>query len=770
MSGIIKNPSPLYNPRPTGSLGAKLAEDPAADRWYKRPWFKKLMLGLLALVAAVSLAAGAVGYNFYLKLTENLPDIEALRFYKPSLVTRIFDTNDTLVAEYYVERRILLPLDSIPEVLRRATIAVEDSAFLEHHGINWEGIIRAAWENFKAGRVVQGGSSITQQVTKALLLSSERTYKRKFREAILATKIERSYTKNEILEIYLNHIYYGEGAYGVEAAAQTYFGKSVNQLTIPEVAMIVGLPKAPSDYSPHGNLAKAVERRGHVLRRMLDTGVISKTQMEDALTSTIKLAPRAKPLNKAPWFSEHVRRFLEKKFSADGLYREGLTVRATMDLQWEEWAEEAMKTGLEAAAKRLGYRGAVGFVDVKNGKWPEWTKVNPERGEFESAAEYYTPGRTLSGVALVVEKEKVIVGFEEAKGVITLENLKWAHPFDPDKDALWAGPLTSAKSAVKEGDIITTRILGAPLEGGLLPLELFQEPLVQGALMAMDPKTGHVKAMVGGYDAKVTKFNRAVQAYRQPGSAFKPIIYTAALTKGYTPASVIIDSPIIFNRAITEFKGWKPVNFEEKFYGPTTLRTAITHSRNIVTIKLLEKITPEYVMELARTFGFQGNMDPNLSLALGSATVSLEELVAAYGALANLGSRPEPVYIKSIENRDGDILYKSEPVLREVAPPAVAYQMVSMMESVIQEGTGQSLKGMLKGRPLAGKTGTTNDYIDAWFMGYTPDVVCGVWTGRDDNLPIGKRETGSRMAIPIWGAFMEKVFAQSPVNDFQPPP
>ncbi|MDH5757804.1 MAG: penicillin-binding transpeptidase domain-containing protein, partial [Nitrospinota bacterium] len=426
--------------------------------------------------------------------------------------------------------------------------------------------------------------------------------------------------------------------------------------------------------------------------------------------------------------------------------------------------------------RRLGYRGPAGYVDIEKGRRPDFAALNPERAEFDEPHEFYTPGRILTGVTLKAQNDMAMVDLGETKGAISVKSMSWAHPFNPDVDARWAKKVRKTSDVLKPGDIIQVRILEEdPLPGEepgqtLLPLELYQKPDVQGALMSIDPKTGHVKAMIGGYDAETDKFNRAVQAYRQPGSSFKPIIYTAALTKGYTPASVVIDSPIIFNRAITEFKGWKPMNFEQKFYGPTTLRTAITHSRNIVTIKLLEKISPSFVAEFARKFGFSGPLDSNLSLALGSSTVTLEELVFAYGTLANQGTRMEPIYIKSIENRDGEVIFKADVTPHESLSPAVAFQVADMMKSVVQNGTGRSLKPMLGGRPLAGKTGTTNDCIDAWFVGYTPDVVTGVWTGRDDPAPIGRRETGARMAIPIWRDFMKKVFAEMPVNDFPPPP
>ena len=734
---------------------------------------RRVVKGLVVFISSIILiviASGVgTGYYFFKKYSKGLPDVAVLRNYKPSLVTRVLDVNDELAAEYFVEKRILVKLDNIPVMLRLATLAVEDTAFYEHHGLNLEGIVRAFLANMKAGRVVQGGSSITQQLAKTLLLSPERTMDRKIREAVLSIRIDSEYSKDEILEIYLNQIYYGHGAYGVQAAAQTYFDKDMNELTLGEMAMMVGLPKAPSNYSPYRHMERALQRRNHTFDRMVAEGVITREQMDEAINEPVELVGLKKPINNAPWFTEHVRRYLEKNYGADKLYRAGLVVRTTLDLALQEQADEAMRYGLERTDKRLGYRGPVNSLNFADGEQPDWNMLNPDRAEVENADDYYVPGLKLKGYALAVKKDMAEIGFEDAVGYIALKELDWAHPADPEKNTRWVEKIKDARVVLRAGDIVEVKILeGGRDEQGALPLALEQTPVVQGALLAIDPKNGYVRAMVGGYDPETSKFNRSVQALRQPGSSFKPFIYSAALDKGYNPASIIIDSPIIFNKAVTEFQGWKPVNFEKKFYGPTTLRTAVTKSRNIVTIKLLNKIGAKYAADYARRFGITSPLDVNLGLALGASPVSLYEMVYAYGALANGGMAPEPVFITSIQSSEGDILEQNEPSAIEAISPSTAFLMANIMKNVVKEGTARSV-GKKFDRPIAGKTGTTNNYIDAWFIGFTPDIVCGVWVGNDDNTPMGKRETGSRVAIPLWSRFMEKAFETIPASDFAAP-
>ncbi len=746
----------------------------AKKKAVKQPAMSSKILKGAALIMSslflIILCAGfGAGYYFFNKYAKDLPDVASLKDYKPSLVTKIYDTHGELAAEYFVEKRVLVKLDEIPIILRQATLAVEDTAFYEHHGLNIEGIARAFIANMEAGKVVQGGSSITQQLAKTLMLTPERTMDRKIREAILSIKIDKEYSKDEILEIYLNQIYYGHGAYGVQAAAHTYFGKDMNELTISEVALMVGLPKAPSNYSPYRDLERALQRRNHAFERMVAEGVITQDQMVEAAAEPVELAGLKKPVNNAPWFTEHVRRYLEKNYGAEQLYRAGLTVHTTLDLTLQGQADEAVRFGLEKTDKRLGYRGPVGSLDIADGVQPEWAELNPGRAEVETGEDYYLPGLKLKGYVLKVDKNLAAVGFEDDIGYIALDKLDWAHRANPKINAKAVEKVTDARTVLKPGDIVEVKILeGDRNKKGALPLALEQTPVVQGALLAMDPKTGHVKAMVGGYDPEVSKFNRAVQAMRQPGSSFKPFIYSAALDKGYNPASIIIDSPITFNKAITQFQGWKPVNFEKRFYGPTTLRTAVTHSRNIVTIKLLHKIGVHYAADYIQRFGITSPLDINLGLALGASPVSLFEMVYAYGALANGGMAPEPVFITSIENSDGEILEQNEPSSTAALSPSTAFLMANIMKNVVKEGTARAVGNKFK-RPIAGKTGTTNNYIDAWFIGFTPSIVCGVWVGNDDNTPMGILETGSRVAIPVWARFMEKAFRSVPASDFVAP-
>ncbi|MBF0169695.1 MAG: PBP1A family penicillin-binding protein [Nitrospinae bacterium] len=741
---------------------------------------RKLLVVLFALsVFGVGAVMGG-GWFVWSRYAGEIPDPGALAQYQPSLVTRVYDANDALVAEYFVEKRILTPLDKIPHNLVMATIAVEDAHFFEHHGINFEGIVRAMFANLMAGRVVQGGSSITQQVAKQIFLSSERTFTRKIKEAILSLELERRYTKEEILEVYLNHIYYGHGAYGVEAAAQVYFGKSVGELSLAQMAMIAGLPKAPTNYTPFRHPERALDRRRHCLNRMVDVGAITAEQGDAAAAEPFNLAPLQKPLNRAPWFTELVRRDLEKTYGADTLYRGGLTVRTTLDLTLQEAAQTAMIEGLEATDKRLGYRGPLGKIDRAKGETPAWDTLNPKEDDLGRTIEPYVVGARVKGVVTAVDKEGATIDIEGVVGRAAAASMAWAHKADPDQNALWAAKMEDPRTILSPGDLVEVRIDaiekvktrgadGVSADGRRYVLSLDQTPGVQGALVAIDPRSGAVRALVGGYDPQQSSFNRATQALRQPGSSFKPIIYTAALANGFTPASVVIDAPIIYDRALNEYAGWKPMNFEQKFFGPTTLREAVTHSRNVVTIKVLEKIGVKTAIEYARRFGVETPLDDNLGLALGASPVRVIDMVAAYGTLANGGFRYDPMMVVAVEGPDGKVVESHEPTGEQVIDPAPAYLMANIMKSVVDEGTASSL-GQTFDRPLAGKTGTTNNYNDAWFIGFTPDLACGVWVGRDDNTPLGRSETGSRAAIPIWERFMKTAVKGRAPLDFTPPP
>ncbi|MBI4666285.1 MAG: PBP1A family penicillin-binding protein [Nitrospinae bacterium] len=724
------------------------------------------MTGSILVILAVAAAAG-VGYYYSKLFGEDLPDIKAIKQFNPSFATRVYDDKGDIVADFYTEKRMYTPLGKIPRLLMQATIAVEDAKFYEHHGINFEGIARAMFENLKAGKVVQGGSSITQQVAKVLLLSPERTFDRKIKEALLSIEIERNYSKDEILEIYLNQVYYGHGAYGVAAAAETYFGKELSALTLGEIAMIASLPKAPSSYSPYNNMEKARARRGHVLNRLLAINAITPDQAERAGMEVIKLSGHKKPANRAPWFAEHLRRYLEKQYGATRLYRGGLKVNTTLDVKLQQHADAAVTAGLEELDKRLGYRGPLANIKLDAGHKPDWATLNPKDDPRQTEAAFYKPGRKLKGVVLYVDKTQARIGFEDAKGLITVENLGWAHKPKPGSDLMWAPLVEDPRKVLKRGDVVEVKILDKPGKDGVYPLMLDQTPEVQAALLAIDPRTGGIKAMVGGYDAETSKFNRAVQAMRQPGSAFKPVIYTAALDNGFTPATIVMDSPVSFDMALTGMKEWTPTNFEEKYFGPTRIREAVTFSRNVVTVKVLSKIGVRTAVDYARRFGITSPLDPTFSLGLGASTVTVEEMTGAFATLANGGARMNQYYVKSVADNDGAILENNEPSGEQVISPEVAYLMTSVMESVVQEGTAETVSGL--GRHIAGKTGTTNNFVDAWFIGFTPDLVCAVWVGRDDNKPIGHKETGARAAIPIWMRFMKEALKNRIATEFVPP-
>jgi len=718
--------------------------------------FKFCMVLTLLLVV---LCLGAVGMLWYI-WSANLPYIGSLREYTPPTVTEIYSDKDEVIGRFWEEKRIVVPLDYLPEHLVQAFIAAEDARFYEHEGVDLPGIMRAFLKNMMAGRIEQGGSTITQQVAKALLLkNTEKTYKRKVREATLSLQIEKAFDKNTILYLYLNEIYLGHGAYGVESAARTYFDKNASDLNLAESAILAGLTQAPSRYSLFGNFDKAKGRQKYVLERMREEGYIKPEEEGAAFAFEIVLAKNPEnPFLKAPDFTEHVRRYLESKYGRDMLYREGLRVHTTVNLDMQKAAESAVIKGLLELDKREGYRGplrnlATGEREPYRQKQGEILKEKPPR-----------IGGVVEGLVEKVDDEnkEVRVAVGDKVGLLPLSEMKWARKPNPDVPSYATG-IKSPGQALKEGDVILVRVLDTKSPWRL---SLEQEPVVQGALFCMEPETGRVRAMVGGRDFSVSQFNRATQAKRQPGSAFKPIIYAAALDSGMTPATVILDAPYVSSMNPDE-EIWRPKNFKEKFYGPTLLRTALTQSRNVITVKILKQIGVPYAIEYARKMGVRSDLSPDLSLALGSSGVSLEELTRAYAVFANGGMLVEPIFVQKVVDRNGAILEENQPTLRECLSKETAYVMTDLLKAVIQEGTGWRAKALK--RPAAGKTGTTNDLRDAWFMGFTPQLTTGVWVGYDDPKPLGAGETGSRAANPIWLYFMSEVLKDQPVEDFAAP-
>lgn len=601
------------------------------------------------------------GFGGIYSLNKRLPSLEPLEDYGSlklwEVPTKIYAANGELIGELFVKRRELVKLSQIPKNLIKAAIAVEDASFYEHQGIDLKGIIRAFFANLRAGRIKEGGSTITQQLAKLAFLSHEKTYSRKIAEILLSLKIERRYTKDEILERYFNKVYFGHGAYGVEAAANFYFNKQVEELSLAECALLAGLPKAPSYYSPISHLEEALRRQATVLRRMVKVGDITPEEEIEAkmeIRSVLekkKEEPRTTTLNKATYFVEYVRQELEKTYDPSAIYKGGLRIYTTLDLAMQEAAQDAL----------------------------------------------------------------------------------WKRLKDLNKDK-------------KEG-----------------------QPRVEGALIAIDPRTGQIKAMVGGSGFKLNnQFNRAIQAKRQAGSAFKPFLYAAAIDSGWTPASTFVDEPATFK--IAGAKDWTPKNYYEDYQGEVTLRTALEKSINVVSAKLINRLTPTKVVRYAHQMGIKSSLAPTLSLALGTSSVSLLEMTSTYGVFANSGIRVEPLAVQSIKDREGNLLEKKNSYEQEAISKEVAYVLTAMMTGVVQRGTAYQAVGSRFNRPCAGKTGTTDDFVDAWFIGFTPQLVAGVWIGYDEGRKsLGIGMTGGVVAAPVWTDFMEVALKDEPVMEFSPP-
>lgn len=594
-----------------------------------------------ALSALIGAAAGLA-----LTLYHDLPEINNLGRYRPSVLTSVLDRHGRPVAEIYQERRIWLPYAAIPQTLTQAVVATEDARFFEHRGLRLLSVARALAADIRAGRRAQGGSTITQQLAKLLFLTPEKSVARKIKEALLAIQIERAYTKEEILELYLNQINLGSGAYGVEAAARLYFGKPAKGLSLPEAALIAGLAQAPNRYSPLNNPDLARKRRATVLKRMAAAGYITAQAAASESASPIALAPPRDGQRLAPHFVEMVRQYLADRYGEERLYRDGFEVTTSLDLGLQRAAESAVAKGLAAR-----------------------------------------------------------------------------------KDAGASGPM-------------------------------------EAALVALDPMDGSILALVGGRDFSRSQFNRATQARRQPGSAFKPFVYLAALDAGFSPADIVVDSPVTYPGPAGGAP-WAPTNYNERFNGPVTLRAALEQSLNVATIKLMDRVGTGAVRAMARRMGIHSPLENSLSLALGVAVVSPLELTAAYAPLVNGGLRVEPGFIISVRAEDGELLEEPSPKVADAIRPEIAYALTNILRGVIERGTGKSAAAL--GRPAAGKTGTTNDYRDAWFVGYTPGLVAGVWLGYDDNHPAGRGFTGGQAAAPIWLDFMRAALEGAPARDFPKP-
>ena len=740
---------------------------------------------LFGLGSVVALGIAAAAAIYLMKISSDLPDYEVLAKYAPPVMTRFHAGNGALMAEYAKERRIFLPIQAIPDRVKAAFLSAEDKNFYNHPGIDIYGLTRAIvtnLQNIGSGRRPVGASTITQQVAKNFLLSADQTIDRKAKEAILSFRIEQTYSKDKILELYLNEIFFGMNSYGVASAALTYFDKSVTELTIAEAAYLASLPKGPSNYHPFRHPQAALERRNWVIDRMVENGFVSA---EDGAVAKkeplgIRLRRGTSYLFASDYFAEEVRRQIIEKYGSDTLYKGGLSVRTSLDPVLQEEARRALQNGLIDYDERRGFHGAVKHLALAGDWGKELADLTPMRDvpEWKLAVVLdVTPEAVEVGIR--PEKgEDGQIGTERETGRIAAKDMDWAF-----RSA--TGDRKSTKSpvgVVERGDVVYVEPLGKDSPNSY---RLRQQPKVQGGLVAMDPHTGRVLAMVGGFSYAQSEFNRATQAMRQPGSSFKPFVYAAALDNGYTPASVILDAPVEF---VSGGQVWKPSNYGGDFGGPSTLRTGIEKSRNLMTVRLANDMGMNLVAEYADRFGIYDHMNPVLAMSLGSGETTVLRMVSAYSVLANGGKQIKPTLIDRIQDRYGKTIFRheertcegcnandytgqDEPVVtdnrQQVLDPMTAYQITSMMQGVVLRGTASAHVKL--DRDVAGKTGTTNDEKDAWFVGYTPDLVAGLYIGFDSPKPMGRGATGGSMAAPVFNAFINEAVAGTPKSKFHIP-
>ncbi len=835
---------------------------------------KKVLIGFFALMVI-----GCSGiYLMYLSVKKSLPEVIKIEDYKPLLVSQVYDRNNQKFGEFYRERRTLVPYTDIPKHVIEAFLAAEDDQFFQHNGINPQALFRAALANMKAGRNVQGGSTITQQVAKTLLLSNEKTLSRKLRDILLAIQMEKNLKKEEILYLYLNQIYFGQSAYGIEMAAQTYFKKSTKQLTVAEAALLAGLPKAPSEYSPVKNPSRAKERQIYVLHRMADVNFIKKDEAETAIKLPIKVYLREDYEQMAPFYLETVRQLLIQQLGEDVILDEGVKVYTSLDLEAQKSANLSMVRGLKELDHRQGFRGPLNNLsdEKKISEFLEKQKKklisdsNPERtilpdGSFAEIEWHASKKASKNAVAKVARTEKlpsflkigssyeavvlavddangfVEVELPEVKGFIDFETMTWARKPNFEKKSEF-DLIRKPSQAVKKGDVIQVKIIADQFQwakiknkkSSVLPdpvhylaLELDQEPLVEGSLLSIDQQTEDVLAMVGGYSFARNEFNRTLQAARQTGSAFKALVYAAALEKGYNPSTPIIDAPVIYKQVGDDEgqgddKIWKPSNHGREYNGEITMRNALIKSLNIPAVKVMEDIGVPFATEFAQRLGVFSKLNPDFTLVLGSSSLTLFEMTKVFSEFGRMGLRTRPKMIKKVIDRQGKILVESVSLdsrfLDEIKPlddafadkrkaflekkavsgnaeqalsnaesaaqkknayyfenpdqlirPQTAYVLTTMLKGVVEDPNGTGARAAQLGREVAAKTGTSNGYVDAWFLGYTPNIATGVWVGFDKEKTLGKSEVGGKAALPIWLDFMKDAHRNLPILSFPMP-
>ncbi len=720
-------------------------------------------LKILFVIFLICLVAGIGGaFGLYNWASKDLPGFKNITDYNPPLVTTVYAKDNQVLGYFYREKRFLVTLDQMSSWVPKAFLASEDASFYQHDGVDLPAIARAFVANLRAGRAKQGGSTITQQIIKRLLLTSEKSYKRKLKEAILAFRLENYLTKEEILTIYLNQIFLGAHSYGVEAASRTYFSRHATELTLAQAAMLAGLPQAPSRYNPYRNWDLARKRQHYVLDQMHNLKWITTAQYQEAMAEEIVLEKMPDPSWKTgAYYLEEVRRWLINQYGEDVVYKGGLVVTTSCDMKHQAAAERALRRGLLDSAQRRGWLGPV--ENVNPGDVSRILEEGPQDTE-----RIMEKDRLLKAWVSRVDKGKASVRFGKYKGIIPIKAMWWVREPNIKKSHEDVPNPTDARKVLKKGDVIWVTVSKAPkTPEGVWELDLEREPLIEGALFSIKPDNGEVPALVGGYAFAKSQFNRAIQAKRQPGSAFKPIVYSTAIDNGFTPSTLVLDAPIVYaNEELGKL--WRPENFEGTFEGPTLLRTALVKSKNLVTIRVAQKIGIRKIIERAKVMGIKTDFPFDLSVSLGSAVVTLMNLCEAYTTFARGGSRIKPRMVLSVHSAWGEEMFTSVPEVVDAISPQTAYIMVCLMKQVIQNGTGWRAK-VLK-RPLAGKTGTSNAEQDAWFMGYTPYLLSGVYVGFDELKPMGKWETGSRAASPIWVAYRKQVEEDYPYQDFTQPP
>lgn len=743
--------------------------------------FLVLLFSTLILFAIIGVA-GILG--LFWVYGRDLPDYHQLAHYEPPVTTRVYAGDGRLVAEYAVEKRSFVPINAMPERVVDAFLAAEDKNFYQHSGIDPAGIIRAVITNLKnrgmgSDRRPVGASTITQQVARNFLLTNEVSISRKIKEAILAFRIERAFTKQHILELYLNEIYLGQGSYGVAAAALNYFNKSLDELSISEAAFLASLPKAPSR-----NPQAFRERRDYVIGRMAEDGYISAADARQAMAEAILTKPRAEAVlvPGGEYFAEDIRRELADQYGEDSLYKGGLSVRSTLDPALQELATKTLRAGLEAYDRRHGWRGPLAKIDAAGAGWNRRLAALPPRPEL-------APWETA--VVLATADDRADIGFADGRrGRIPMAELRWARPALSLQSM---GPVPRRPSDVLHaGDVVAVEAVTKSEDGkekyGPETYTLRQPPKVEGALVAIDPHTGRVLAMQGGFSFARSQFNRATQALRQPGSSFKPFVYMAALDSGYTPSSLVLDGPIELDQG-PGLPKWRPKNDENNYLGPTTLRVGVEKSRNLMTVRLAATIGISKVAAYAEKFGVVDKLPHELAMALGAGETTPLRLAAAYAQIVNGGRKVTPTLIDRIQDRNGVTIYRHDTRIcsgcqttfytdqdmpdvpdnsEQLVDPMTAYQMVHILEGVVARGTGRVVSSI--GKPIAGKTGTSNDSKDTWFMGFSPDLVAGVFVGFDDPVSLGEHEFGATVAAPIFRDFMTEALKDKPPTPFRVPP